>query len=339
MNESFREIKSNSTPKILFLDQNQWIRLARVYHKKDNDPVLSRILQKILTLVEQGKIIVPLNLTTLVETGKRRDDGSRSRLAEFQTKVSGGYGFIFNTIIETIEIVNYFQRLANKTEIPMRFAVLTKGLSQFLGDGKIIVKNQSEQDKLKIEKIIKEFNESPQAVEQLLRTYFPSDDKSLAEDVKKQENIRKNQLLIEKNQRDLNILADHIKTTLTPKLAKVAMALGIHPFVVLPVMQNPEDVEKFIQQFPINYVLYCLSSGRDKDTSRRFSTHDLFDIFSLLIPIPYFDYVIGEKYFIGIAQRAKLGAIYGTMLLTKIEDIETELDKLNSNPFETQQLS
>ncbi|HET8669467.1 MAG TPA: hypothetical protein VFM05_02230, partial [Candidatus Saccharimonadales bacterium] len=74
----------------VYLDQKDWINLARAYYGRPDGQCYRDILQKILETVENKKAIYPLSFTHVIETNKRRDLTSRKRLASFMAEISQG---------------------------------------------------------------------------------------------------------------------------------------------------------------------------------------------------------------------------------------------------------
>ncbi|MFW9878767.1 MAG: hypothetical protein ACFFG0_37285 [Candidatus Thorarchaeota archaeon] len=52
-------------PKILYLDQNFWVYLARAHYGKNSDIIFAQILKKLDDVVSNGNIIIPINLTNI----------------------------------------------------------------------------------------------------------------------------------------------------------------------------------------------------------------------------------------------------------------------------------
>jgi len=74
----------------IYLDQMQWIQLARAYHGRSTDPALRAVLDFVIAARETGQARFPLSLAHYLETAHRGDIASRSRLATVMRELSGG---------------------------------------------------------------------------------------------------------------------------------------------------------------------------------------------------------------------------------------------------------
>lgn len=72
-------------PRVLCLDMNQWIYLARVHYGRDTDAELVGALESIRNGVASGRLIVPVMQANVLEASEavQRDRARRRRLAEF----------------------------------------------------------------------------------------------------------------------------------------------------------------------------------------------------------------------------------------------------------------
>src|ERR1700745_1305028 len=79
--------------KKIYLDQNKWIQLARVYHGKELDTELQQLLQYLLEATVNGSIVLPLSGIHYMETARIRDPGRRARLGHVMWELSRGATF------------------------------------------------------------------------------------------------------------------------------------------------------------------------------------------------------------------------------------------------------
>jgi hypothetical protein len=80
-------------PKIVYLDQNKWIDLARAVKDPDGHPVHYSVLEKLAETAKAGRLIIPLTQTNIYETHKISDPGRRHDLAFTQVILSQGRVF------------------------------------------------------------------------------------------------------------------------------------------------------------------------------------------------------------------------------------------------------
>jgi len=75
--------------RVLFLDQNKWIDLAR--GMKDPSHAAAPVFQQLRQEVEAGRVICPLTITQILETAKRNDLRTRTDVATAQAVLSRGH--------------------------------------------------------------------------------------------------------------------------------------------------------------------------------------------------------------------------------------------------------
>lgn len=82
-----------SPPRLLYLDQNAWIALARGAWDKTAYPEQHAVLVRIITAIQAGHVIAPLSFTNIYETAKINDPVRRTHLARVQSSISAGKVF------------------------------------------------------------------------------------------------------------------------------------------------------------------------------------------------------------------------------------------------------
>lgn len=93
-------------------------------------------------------------------------------------------------------------------------------------------------------------------------------------------------------------------------------------------IDSVKDKVSFMQEFPLYYTHRTLISFRDRNLDRAINYNDTIDVMGYIAPIVYFHYVVGEKYFITLAEQAKLGVLYNTILCSKLTDLKPYLESL-----------
>ncbi len=76
--------------KIVYLDQNKWIELARAAYSKSTSTEASDALEFLRSAKKLGLVALPLSMAHYMETLNRRDAQSRDRLGQFMWELSGG---------------------------------------------------------------------------------------------------------------------------------------------------------------------------------------------------------------------------------------------------------
>jgi hypothetical protein len=104
--------------RLIYLDQNHWVGLARVANGKDPDPARVATLELVRTLAAQGFARFPLSVGHYLETGSRRVGGSRNRLGTVMTEISQLW-----TLAPYDKIVDHELEVALALELPNRIEV------------------------------------------------------------------------------------------------------------------------------------------------------------------------------------------------------------------------
>jgi hypothetical protein len=79
--------------KLLFLDQNKWIDLAKVHSGKVTSGPLYDVYHHLLGRLNKGDLLVPLASAHIIETSRQNDMVRRSNLARVQAEFSRGLVF------------------------------------------------------------------------------------------------------------------------------------------------------------------------------------------------------------------------------------------------------
>lgn len=77
-----------SAPPVVYLDQNQWIELARAHYGKRQDASRRTAAAAIFDAARRNLMILPLAFAHYLETGRRRDQSSQAKLGQLQYELS-----------------------------------------------------------------------------------------------------------------------------------------------------------------------------------------------------------------------------------------------------------
>ena len=117
---------------IVYLDQNKWIELAKIYHGKDKSDRAITIRSKIDTSINYGYTF-PLSAAHYMEFARISDCGRRSRLGEVMWKYSGGI-----TLVSSKEIVEREVEIGLQEHItgivPRELNLIGKGIAHAFGE-------------------------------------------------------------------------------------------------------------------------------------------------------------------------------------------------------------
>lgn len=332
-----QNIKNENTgPKILYLDQNFWIYLVKAYYGKDPDNVFSPILSKLYNAVLNGKLIIPINLTNIIEAQKINNLEKREKLARFMIYLSKGYSFIPYPYIEYKEVENVVLERLGLPLHNIRKIVIGKGTLYMYSDGtpKFLPKSQISSIDLINEtydlmgKLIlkKQSIKEDYMVDFIMNPKITYNFKNL---IDKLENIRVNGYKTkDKKLRKIKGISNYILNSIANLLYWACIKNNLSPFNFR--LNEMNKIYDFIKSLPFFYTQYILYKGLDESPNHKIISNDIQDIRSFSFALPYSDYVAGENYVISLAKRNEIDKLYSTQLFVKSDfaNIEGELNKL-----------
>ena len=319
---------------IIYIDQNHWDKLEKVYYKKLKDDLAQDVLDKLNELKSNNKIKVVLDLQRAIETAQRKYQDSRKDLSNLMLSLSEESFIIPWVYLQNLEIENYFLRKLGKPENIIRQMAIGKGFSYMMGETPEVKSDSLNSDELTIiNEKLKEYY--PELMKIQFERYKNKDENVQLEQVQRAEEARKILFQMDSDDKRKNF---HIKQNFILLMRKIMNFLKVSDekrvnISYFEYVNNlllikkiiPQDLgdnrkrAKFMKKFPIIYTHSTLISFRDRDLRRKIDPNDLIDIASYVVPIACLDVVLGENYFITIAKQAKLDELYGCNLFSKME--------------------
>jgi hypothetical protein len=114
--------------RIIYLDQNKWIELARALSGKAT-PQLIQVLDILRESKRLGLNVFPLSLAHFIETNKRRDLPSRSRLGSLMWELSDNWTLACPAVIQRWELDHALSITLNRRLNERPFSLLGKGVT------------------------------------------------------------------------------------------------------------------------------------------------------------------------------------------------------------------
>lgn len=344
--ERIRQFKQTNYPNLLYRDQNHWSKLVRVHHKIERDSMIESLLERISELKENGTIRILIDVNRKIETSQREINESRKRLTDFMLELSDGYYVLPFLVLEEFEIKNYFSRKLGTSEydildlaIGQEFKHLMVGEPSVSSDK--IGKKELDQVNQKIHELI----QNPEFIKEIFYKPSEKDEKNRLKYIKRAENVRKplytmdtdRQRKVYQTTQDFAYLMRKIMETyrLTDDYARKISDLDKVSYLLMIRSSIPRNLRtykdrlKFMKEFPLFYTHCTLIDFRDRDLKRKIQANDLIDIVSYVLPIVYFNVVVGERYFINLARQAKLDDEYDTTLISRLSELNNYLEQLN----------
>lgn len=315
--------------KVVYLDQKDWIFLARGYYDsrlKINNEICSLVLE-----ASKEKTIFPLSIVHVDETLRRLDAGSRRRLAAFMVKVSKGYSIFPGAMIMESEVRQAALKKLGLPTVDLRKFAIGRGISHMLGaKGEVVSREGAvgpdppEETKKKI----LDYVDSPRALLRLLT------DQQVAEKAqhtkqnhvrmanKMEEIRRRNARIRDKDLRYRVCIARFLVDEIGPLLGRQMVDLDLPMKTIIEEDWTQKEFTEFFQSMPTAYCLFALTYHRDQYMQRPIKRTDINDIWALTTAIPYCDIVVTESMWASIARQSKLDKIYDTLIVSSVEDLE-----------------
>lgn len=305
--------------RLVFLDQNAWVALARGSWDKVSFPRESAALIKIVESVQTGSIIVPLTFANIYETLKINNPTRRTTIARAQALISGGRVFRSRRRILGESLSAY---IASKLSIPRP----VPAKDWFLSDLSFEAAADYAPD-------IYGFEFSPRVLDQIRRDprralfdYLHSNDDKVRLEAVRRYSAGSGELVariearraiaagetlaVRKRAYSARLIIDELDFILA-----IGRELGLEWHTVHHV--GSSLIRHIAADVPILNVERELAV-RLEDQSRKVDENDLRDMTSFVVTLPLADIVIAEKQFVNLARQARLDETLGTKLMTSI---------------------
>jgi hypothetical protein len=313
-------------PRILYLDQNAWIALARGAWDRTEHPRDHAALTVVADALNAGEIIVPLSFTNQYETMKINDPVRRAHLARVQVTVSAGR--VLRSRRRILEVM-----------LSRCIADVTGGQAPALCDdwfmSDLWFEAVAELASGAFDDII-----PPMVVDHIQR--YPQDTLLdylvCADDAVRKESVRRfssdsDALLARITARRqlvsgesfplrLRVYSAHLLHDEIDNILTLGRRQGL-PWSVLSDI-GERLAKRLVTDVPIMNAERQLAV-RLEDQPRAVSENDLRDMAAFVAAVPLVDIVVAEKQFVNLSRQAKLDTQYGVRLLTSVHDLTRDL--------------
>jgi hypothetical protein len=325
-------LASVNSPRIVFLDTNNWIELARGYHGRA--PQLKTIVRGVSAASESGKVLFPISIVQFDETVKNLNLERRKRLAQFMLLVSKGWTILPATRIINYEIEDACRAYLGLLRLDLQKFAIKKGVSQMLGAkaGLVYAKPEARLPK----NVEKDLLDAIDSQSTLLRSMTDwADDRIRRDSLKDKEEyarrieaIRKNQALVRDKDRLHKGELAKLLLDMVPEITLFFYGIGqdARPFLE-HIGADIDSIMNFFHQTPTSYCNVELSFYRDMLTTRKVQPNDLNDIMMLSIAIPYCDVVVTERMWHRAIVQTKLDVLRPTRVFFKLTDLHAWLER------------
>ena len=308
--------------RIVYLDQNAWVILAKGSWDKERYPQEHTALTKVVGMVQAGSIKIPLSFTNIYETSKVNVPHRRANLARTQAVLSGGIVFRGRRRILSETLAAH---LADRCKInrpaPQRQWFLSDLWFEAAGDfppesyGFMIS-----------ERLLALIRQDPggalldyltfqdeEARLEAVRRYSASSAQLISRIESRRARAAGESFAIRKRAYGARLIIDELDFVFD-----TARALGLNWSTVADI--GSSLVRSMVADVPILNVESEIVV-RLEDQGRAISENDLRDIAAFMTVLPLADVIIAEKQFVNLARQARLDERHETMLLTSIFDL------------------
>ncbi len=277
------------------------------------------IYNKIEETSDSNKHEFPISSCHLIETEKRAKKDSRNELLKFMFKISK-LNSMYSFNVWDLEVENAILTLLGKKTYNLKKIIFGKGISHCYG-----LESQYPLLETDIELMLVVFNKMCNSEDH--KRFLKE---NLKRDIKLADSIEKHRKQIyhpdKKVKKDIEE-AEFYLESIVPKVIKVLQNLGFNneetgSFILENIFSSKDAAQNFLKKIPSAYVFYMMNYTRNANKSRAIKPNDIYDLHCLSAAIPYCDIVITERSWANILNQNKIGDMYDTIIINKIEELD-----------------
>lgn len=315
-----------SRQKVLYLDQNAWIALARGAWDKAEHPADHAALVVVGEAVKAGHIIVPLSFTNIYETMKIDLPVRRAHLAHVLATVSGGKVLRGRRrILEGMLL----QRIGTATRVPIPPLAWDWFLSDLWFEAVAEHGSGALDDEISAA-VLDYMRQNPQ---EALFTYLLGEDEAVRKEGVRRYSAdsqalitrletRRHRLAGETFAMRLRVYAAQLMNEEMDYILALGRRCGLRWFTLADI--GDKLAKSLISDVPILEVERQLTV-RLEDQKRATNENDLRDMSAFTTALPLVDIMVAEKQFVNLSRQARLDERHGTRLLTSVHDLTPQM--------------
>lgn len=308
--------------RLVYLDQNAWVVLARGSWDKERYPEEHAALTEIVGMVHSGSVEIPLSFSNIYETMKINVPHRRANMARAQALISGGIVFRSRRSIlaETLAADIAGKLAINRPNPPPRW-FLSDLWFEAAGDysaesyGYVIPEQLLEfmrQDPAYHLFDCLAFDDEETRIE-AVRRYSAGSAELISRIETRRALVASETLALRKRAYGARLILDELDF-----IFATARGLGLDWSTVADIGSS------LLRSISVDVPMLAAERElvvRLEDQRRAISENDLRDMMSFITVLPFADVIVAEKQFVNLARQAGLGERYGTALLTSIHEL------------------
>jgi hypothetical protein len=309
-------------PRMLCLDMNQWVYLARAHYGRNPTASAVAALEVIRRHVRMGRLLAPIASANFLEVGESSIPERRERLARFMVELSGNLALVNHDVIALGEgKLALMQKYRRQVCHPIRSQLVHPGLAPIFGN-RFRMRNEA------IRELFDAVQDSPEVSEFLL-AYGAGDSTARREKDERALQVFKNiresdSKMAIPARRELEIRNAFEEGHIANLLYQAADDLGISRDDLrtwLGDAGNRQDLHDSIPSCDVALRLIVCRARNKEDVN------DTKDFGFLKVVVPYANYVVTEKSWAHLLRTTGLGEKYGTHVFGNLKDLSQQLER------------
>lgn len=307
--------------KVLYLDQNKWVELAKGQKSATDFPAQREVLAFLIEEANARRLVIPLTATNLYETHKINIQERRDHLAWVQSCLSQGMVFRGRHKRLEVEVVDHLRAGCGLEPLPRDPRWFLSNVffecTAEIGDPRIPQTS---------DRVIEAIRSDPPRYMFDYLTGLPEDirTKAISKFSEGAEKLR--QLIEERRARDASEAV-----SMRRRISSAQLLIGeldlINSFIrmaELPATDDPAILQKFARSIITECPTYFIEREiglRIEAQDRPIEENDFRDMQTFCAVIAYADIIVAENMFSNLAMQSGLHKKYGTHITTKLADL------------------
>jgi hypothetical protein len=307
-------------PKLLCLDQNKWIDLARAHYGRKDGAAFVDALAALREAIANGRLMVPIMSSNLLEVSEPNDEDRRRRLAQFMVDTSGNHSFLKPDPVARLQIQRAIRTmyLHQDVELFPREKLVAWGVEYALG-------KQATGEPFLVQALLEPENSVLALVHAVDREGVAAGRQMDERAANASRIARAGGYRPERRAEELtNLFASG---SFADKLYGVVDRLGIDRAVFVRWLEQHQDA--FASAIPDVDVQVRLMLARDRNEQHATHRNDLKDFIFLSVAVPYGNVVVTENSWTHLIQADGMDQQYGTIVLSDVRALPDVLAREN----------
>ena len=320
-------LQAVARPKVVYLDQNKWIDLARAVKYPEEKPEMRAVLEWLIEKLKAGRVVLPLTATNIFETHKINNIERRLNLAHIQATMSAGLVFRGRYKRLEVELADVIrteygmptpEREANWFLSKVFFESFLEWGDPRLGDA--VSKPILELVRANPQEMLFDFlMEQPDDIRRAAVVQFTQGSKELAERIEVRRKRDKNESKeTRRNLQNAMLMINEMDQILT-----WVGLVDIPDKAAFEIMRD--NAHAIVEQTPTYYIEREMVLLLEDQHNRPIKENDFRDMQTFCAVVAHADVIVAENMFSSLARQAKLDQKYSTVITTSILGLNNHL--------------